>query len=62
MRYLVLLKAVTTPDGSPPPQLMEAIMTLGQDARNAGVLLDTQGLRVCNPAPAAPASACWAGR
>ena len=45
MRYLVLLKAVTTPDGPPPPELMEAIMQLGEDARNAGVLLDTQGLQ-----------------
>ena len=44
MRYLVLLKAVTTPDGPPPAELMEAIMTLGEDARKAGVLLDTQGL------------------
>ena len=45
MRYLVLLKAVTTPDGPPPPELMQAIMQLGEDARNAGVLLDTQGLQ-----------------
>ena len=45
MRYLVLLKAVTTPDGPPPPELMAAIMQLGEDARNAGVLLDTQGLQ-----------------
>jgi len=45
MRYLVLLKAVTTPDGPPPPELMEAIMALGEDARAAGVLLDAQGLQ-----------------
>src|SRR5215218_11144609 len=45
VRYLVLLKAVTTPEGPPPPELMEAIMTLGEDARDAGVLLDTQGLQ-----------------
>jgi hypothetical protein len=44
MRYLVLLKANTTPDTAPPRELMAAIMTLGEDARNAGVLLDTQGL------------------
>ncbi len=45
MRYLVLLKAVTTPDGPPPPELMAAIMQLGEEAQNAGVLLDTQGLQ-----------------
>ena len=43
MRYLTLLRGrhSTTP---PPPELMEAIMTLGQDATQAGVLLDTAGL------------------
>jgi hypothetical protein len=43
MRYLALLKAVqpTTP---PPPELMEAIMKLGEDATNAGALLDNGGL------------------
>jgi hypothetical protein len=45
MRYLVLLKALTTPDNPPPPELMAAIMALGEDAKNAGVLLDTQGLQ-----------------
>ena len=45
MRYLVLLKALTTPDTPPPPELMAAIMALGKDAKNAGVLLDTQGLQ-----------------
>ena len=45
MRYLVLLKAVSTPDGPPPPELMEAILALGEDARDAGVLVDTQGLQ-----------------
>jgi len=44
MRYLVLLKALTTPDAPPPPELMAAILGLGEDARNAGALLDTQGL------------------
>ena len=44
MRYLVLLKAHSTPDTPPPPELMAAIMTLGEEARGAGVLLDTQGL------------------
>ncbi len=45
MRYLVLLRAVTTPGTPPPPELMAAIMTLGEEATNAGVLLDTQGLQ-----------------
>lgn len=45
MRYLVLLKAVTVPDSPPPPELMAAIATLGEEATNAGVLLDTQGLQ-----------------
>lgn len=45
MRYLVLLKALSTPQGPPPPELMQAIMTLGEDATTAGVLLDTQGLQ-----------------
>ncbi|MER7444646.1 YciI family protein [Micromonospora avicenniae] len=43
MRYLTLLRGrhSTTP---PPPELMEAILTLGQDATQAGALLDTAGL------------------
>lgn len=43
MRYLILLKAVqsTTP---PPPELMDAIMQLGDEATKAGALLDTAGL------------------
>ena len=43
MRYLTLLRAThaTTP---PPPELMEAIMALGQEATQAGALLDTAGL------------------
>jgi hypothetical protein len=45
MRYLVLLKALSTPTSPPSPDLMAAIMTLGEDAKNAGVLLDTQGLQ-----------------
>jgi hypothetical protein len=44
MRYLVLLKATTTPTTPPSPELMAAIAALGEDAKNAGVLLDTQGL------------------
>jgi len=45
MRYLVLLKAVNVPDSVPPPELMAAIATLGQEATGAGVLLDSQGLQ-----------------
>lgn len=45
MRYLILLKAVNVPDSPPPPELMAAIATLGAEATNAGVLLDTQGLQ-----------------
>ena len=44
MRYLVLLKAAGS-DGPPPPELMEAIMALGQQASMAGALIDTQGLQ-----------------
>jgi hypothetical protein len=43
MRYLTLLRGQhsTTP---PPPELMAAIMTLGEEATKAGSLLDTSGL------------------
>ncbi len=44
MRCLVLLRAVTVPATPPPPELMAAIATLGEEATNAGVLVDTQGL------------------
>ena len=44
MRYLVLLKAAGNA-GPPPPELMEAIMALGQEASMAGALIDTQGLQ-----------------
>jgi len=44
MRYLVLLKAVSAPTSPPPPDLMAAIMALGEEATSAGALLDTQGL------------------
>ena len=43
MRYLVLLRA-TNPPTEPPAELMAAIMALGAEATNAGVLLDTAGL------------------
>jgi hypothetical protein len=43
MRYLMLLKGtpITAP---PPPELMGAIMQLGEEATKAGALLDTAGL------------------
>jgi hypothetical protein len=43
MRYLFLLRA-TNPPTEPPAELMAAIMALGAEASNAGVLLDTAGL------------------
>ncbi|MEV4537688.1 YciI family protein [Asanoa sp. NPDC049518] len=43
MRYIALLTA-TRPDTPPPPELMEAIMKLGEDATNSGVLVDQAGL------------------
>jgi hypothetical protein len=43
MRYLMLLSA-TNPATPPPPALYEAIMKLGGEATEAGVLLDTAGL------------------
>ena len=43
MRYMVVLKSAQPPT-PPPPELMEAIMQLGWEATNAGVLLDTAGL------------------
>jgi hypothetical protein len=43
MRYMMLLSA-TNPSTTPPPELMEAIMKIGAEATEAGVLLDTAGL------------------
>ena len=43
MRYLILLTAAQSPS-NPPPELMDAIMKLGEEATNAGALLDTAGL------------------
>jgi hypothetical protein len=43
MRYLMLLSG-TNPPTPPPPELFEAIMKLGGEATEAGVLLDTAGL------------------
>ena len=42
MRYLVLLKG-TQPDGPPPAGLLEAIMSLGEEASRAGAMLDNGG-------------------
>ncbi|WP_214108259.1 YciI family protein [Acrocarpospora catenulata] len=44
MRYLVTLKVAAQPDGPPPADLMEAIFKLGQEATEAGALLDNSGL------------------
>ena len=43
MRYMLLLSG-TNPATPPPPALFEAIMKLGGEATEAGVLLDTAGL------------------
>jgi hypothetical protein len=43
MRYLILLSGVQ-PSTPPPPGLMEAIIKLGEEATQAGALLDTAGL------------------
>jgi hypothetical protein len=43
MRYLVVLEA-GVPATPPPPELMGAIMALGDEATRAGALLDTAGL------------------
>ena len=43
MRYMMLLSG-TNPATPPPPALYEAIMKLGGEAAEAGVLLDTAGL------------------
>jgi hypothetical protein len=43
MRYMMLLTG-TSPSSTPPPELMEAIMKIGEEAAAAGVLLDTAGL------------------
>ena len=59
MRYLVLLKAVTLPGTPPPPELMAAIAALGQEAADAGVLVDTQGLQ---PSAAGSRVSLTAGR
>jgi hypothetical protein len=44
MRYLILLEAVRGTATPPPPELMEAIIKLGEEATKAGALLDTAGL------------------
>jgi len=44
MRYLVLLQAAQ-PATPPPPELMAAIMKLGEEATAAGAMLDNAGLQ-----------------
>ncbi|WP_205314938.1 YciI family protein [Nonomuraea lactucae] len=44
MRYLVTLKVAAQPDEPPPADLIEAIFRLGQEATEAGALLDNSGL------------------
>jgi hypothetical protein len=56
MRYMLLL-AGTNPSSPPPPELFDAIMKLGGEATEAGVLLDTAGLLPS----AAGAQVCLAG-
>jgi len=43
MRYVILLTS-DTPPGPPPPALMQALMALGQEAAQAGVLVDNARL------------------
>jgi hypothetical protein len=43
MRYLVTLKS-GVPASPPPPELLDAIMALGDEATRSGALLDTAGL------------------
>ena len=43
MRYIILLTSAQS-TSPPPPELMDAIMKLGEDAMKAGALLDTAGL------------------
>jgi hypothetical protein len=43
MRYIILLTG-TQPGTPPPPELMDAITKLGEDATRSGALLDTAGL------------------
>jgi len=43
MRYMILLKGAEA-SSPPPPELMEAIAKLGEEATKAGALLDTAGL------------------
>src|SRR4029453_5249316 len=49
MRYLALLRATHDPATPAPPELMNAIMRLGQEAAAAGNLLDFGGLMPSAP-------------
>ena len=44
MRFLVMIKSEENKFGPPPPALMQAIGTMGQEATQAGVLVETGGL------------------
>lgn len=44
MRFLNMIKSVEGKSGPPPAALMQAIATLGAEAAQAGVLVDTGGL------------------
>lgn len=44
MRYFMILTG-TPPEAPPPPELMEAIFKLGDEATQAGALVDTAGLQ-----------------
>jgi hypothetical protein len=43
MRYIILLKG-TQPAGPPPAGLMDAIMSLGEEATRSGAMIDNAGL------------------
>jgi hypothetical protein len=43
MKYMAMVSSAET-NGPPPPALMQAMMTLGEDATKAGVLVEQGGL------------------
>jgi hypothetical protein len=45
MRFLNIIKSVEGKSGQPPAALMQAIAALGAEAAQAGVLVETGGLR-----------------
>ena len=45
MRFMTLIKSAESANvGSPPPELFQAISRLGDEAKQAGVLVETAGL------------------